>query len=273
MSTLPVFPCVMGVINITPDSFYDGGRLYHHNTISMQRLQWQVSDMVQEGAAIIDVGGESTRPGAAPVSVAEELERVIPVVEYIHKEHEVLISVDTSSPQVMYEATSCGAGMINDVRALKRDKALQVASESGAAVCLMHMQGQPNTMQEQPTYVDVVDEVKDFLLTRAHLSEQAGILTENIFVDPGIGFGKSPQHNLALLSQLKTLVATGYKVMIGVSRKSLIGIVTGHDLAERLFGGIAFATMAFAAGVMVVRSHDVAATLDALKVVQALAET
>jgi dihydropteroate synthase len=258
-------PVVMGVLNVTPDSFSDGGQ--HAN---VEEAIARGERMVEEGAAIVDVGGESTRPGAVPVSVAEEIRRVVPVIERLVARVRVPVSVDTSKPEVMRAAIAAGACMVNDVRALGRPGALESAAAGGAAVCLMHMQGEPASMQDQPHYADVVAEVRAFLAARVAACGAAGIARQRICVDPGIGFGKTPAHNLALLAHLADLRADGLPVLVGVSRKSLVGIITGRAPGDRLAGSVAFAALAVAHGASIVRAHDVAATVDAVRVGSAL---
>lgn len=258
-------PAVMGVINVTPDSFSEGGHPVDPATAVARGRR-----LAAEGAAIVDVGGESTRPGAAPVPVAVEIDRVVPVIGRLAADLAVPISVDTSKPEVMRAAVAAGAQMINDVRALTAPGALEAAAEAGAAVCLMHMQGEPATMQDDPSYGDVVAEVRDFLRARAAACVAAGIARERICIDPGIGFGKRVEHNLALLARLDELAGLGFPVLLGVSRKSLIGIITGRPAGARLAGSIAFAALAVARGAAIVRAHDVAATLDAVKAAAAL---
>ena len=260
-------PQVMGVLNVTPDSFSDGGRFASRDSAIRQAIK-----MVTEGATIIDVGGESTRPGAAPVSAQEELDRVAPVVEALVNEIGAVISVDTSSPEVMAECARAGAGLINDVRALTRQGALQAAAASGLPVCLMHMQGQPGSMQNAPRYEQVVQEVREFLVARAAACERAGIARCRILLDPGFGFGKSLQHNLQLLQQLERLAELGFPLLVGVSRKSMIGAILGKPVEDRLYGSVAAALIAVQNGARIVRVHDVAATVDALKVATAVAE-
>jgi dihydropteroate synthase len=258
-------PVVMGVLNVTPDSFSDGGRYVELASAVERGLR-----MAEEGAGIIDVGGESTRPGAAPVDAGEELERVLPVIERLAARLPVPISVDTSKPDVMRAAVAAGAGLINDVRALEAPGALEAAAGSGAGVCLMHMRGDPRIMQDDPRYGDVVGEVRGYLATRVEACRGAGIGTERICVDPGIGFGKCPDHNLALLAALDRLADPAFPVLVGVSRKSLVGIITGRPAGERLAGSVAFAALAVMRGAAIVRAHDVAATVDAVKVASAL---
>tara|TARA_B110000116_G_scaffold240717_1_gene228921 strand:+ start:2095 stop:2886 length:792 start_codon:yes stop_codon:yes gene_type:complete len=261
----------MGVLNVTPDSFSDGGQLYLKNSLNYSMVLKRAEQMVSEGAAIIDIGGESTRPGSAPVPIDEELNRVIPVVELIARELDVVISVDTSSPEVMLEAAKVGAGILNDVRALTRDGALAAAASTGLPVCLMHMQGMPQTMQDRPEYDDVVSEVANYLLQRVSQCEQAGIARRNIWLDPGFGFGKTDIHNLQLLQQLPHLVELGLPVLAGLSRKSLLGRLLGRDVNERLAGSLALALLAAQGGAKILRVHDVAATIDVLKVQMATA--
>ena len=258
-------PVVMGVLNVTPDSFSDGGRYVETASAVQRGLQ-----MAEEGAAIIDVGGESTRPGAPPVEVREEIERVLPVVEQLAARLAVPVSIDTSKPEVMRAAVAAGARLINDVRALEAPGALEAAAESGAAVCLMHMRGEPRSMQDDPRYGDVVAEVSAYLAGRLQACRAAGIDEGRLCVDPGIGFGKRPEHNLALLAALDRLADPEIPVLIGVSRKSLVGIITGRPPGERLAGSLAFAALAVAHGAAIVRTHDVAATVDAVKVASAL---
>jgi dihydropteroate synthase len=257
-------PQVMGVLNVTPDSFSDGGR-HLDPAVAVERAL----AMVAEGAAIVDVGGESTRPGAEAVDAEEEIRRVVPVIEALVPRIGVPISVDTSKPAVIRAATRAGARLVNDVRGLRLPGALEAAAESGAAVCLMHMQGEPGRMQLDPRYADVVAEVRDFLAARLAACRAAGIPRERICVDPGIGFGKSPAHNLALLRHLGELAEPGIPVLVGVSRKSLVGMITGRPTGERLAGSVAFAALAVAGGASIVRAHDVAATVDAVKVAHA----
>jgi dihydropteroate synthase len=226
--------------------------------------------MVEEGAAIIDVGGESTRPGAAPVSVQQELDRVIPVIEAVRAEHPVVISVDTSKPAVMRAAVAAGAGFINDVRALREPGALEAAAASAVPVCLMHMQGEPRSMQQQPQYQDVVAEVRAFLLDRAAACHAVGIPRERIVLDPGFGFGKTVAHNLQLLKHLPILVEAGYAVLAGLSRKSLIGSVLGLPVEQRLQPSVALAVLAVWQGARIVRVHDVAATVQAVRMCAAV---
>ena len=258
-------PKVMGVLNVTPDSFSDGGQ-YAGLDAAVARAE----RMVEEGAAIVDVGGESTRPGASPVSAEEEIRRVVPVIERLASRMAVPVSVDTSKPEVMRAAVDAGAQMINDVRALRMPGALAAAAASGAAVCLMHMQGEPASMQSAPAYGDVIADVRGFLDARVAACLSAGIPRERICIDPGIGFGKLLEHNLALLAGLAGIGEPSLPIVVGVSRKSLVGIITGRPPADRLAGSVAFAALAVARGARIVRAHDVAATVDAVKVAAAL---
>lgn len=260
-------PQVMGVLNVTPDSFSDGGR---YN--SLDAALFQAESMVKAGASFIDVGGESTRPGAAKVSLVEELERVCPIVELIKQNLDVVVSVDTSSPDVMTESVSLGAGLINDVRALQRDGAKKAVIDLGVPVCLMHMQGVPATMQENPLYDSVVDVVESYLLERANELIESGFDSEQIIIDPGFGFGKTLSHNLQLLNAIDRFVRNGYPVLVGVSRKSMIGTILDKPVDERMIGSIAAATIAAYKGASILRVHDVKETVDAVSVVQALLE-
>jgi dihydropteroate synthase len=258
-------PVVMGVLNVTPDSFSDGGRFVRLEDAVERGVQ-----MAEEGAAIIDIGGESTRPGAQPVGLDEELRRVIPVIARLRSRTQAIISVDTSKPEVIHAAAAAGAAMVNDVRALREPGALEAAVISGCAVCLMHMLGEPRTMQEVPTYRDVVAEVRQFLEQRVETCLTAGIPAERIVLDPGFGFGKTLQHNLQLLRRLGELSAGGFPVLAGLSRKSMLGALTGRPAAERVHGSVALAVVAALNGASILRVHDVAATVDALKVVAAV---
>ena len=258
-------PKVMGVLNVTPDSFSDGGQF-----AGLDAAVARAERMVEEGAAIVDVGGESTRPGASPVSAEEEIRRVVPVIERLASRMAVPVSVDTSKPEVMRAAVDAGAQMINDVRALRMPGALAAAAASGVAVCLMHMQGEPASMQTAPAYEDVIADVRGFLDARVAACLSAGIPRERICIDPGIGFGKLLEHNLALLAGLAGIGEPSLPIVVGVSRKSLVGIITGRPPADRLAGSVAFAALAVARGARIVRAHDVAATVDAVKVAAAL---
>ena len=257
-------PCVMGILNVTVDSFFDGGRLDRDAALVHARR------MLADGAAIVDVGGESTRPGAPPVDEAEELRRVLPLVEALVSDG-ACISIDTMKAAVMRETLAAGASMINDVRALQSAGALAVAAQSGAAVCLMHMQGEPQTMQRAPAYGDVVGEIRAFLQRRAAACIDAGIAADRIVIDPGFGFGKSAAHNLQLLRDLDAIVALGYPVVAGLSRKATLGAITGRDVDDRLAGSIAAALAAAVRGARILRVHDVRETVDALAVWNAIA--
>ncbi|WP_068828263.1 dihydropteroate synthase [Pseudomonas sp. BMS12] len=258
-------PQVMGILNVTPDSFSDGGRFAARDAALRHAVE-----MVAAGATLIDVGGESTRPGARAVSPVEELERVAPVVEAIAAELDVVISLDTSTPAVMHEGARLGAGLINDVRALRRDGALEAAADSGLPVCLMHMLGEPGTMQQDPQYDDVVVEVRDFLAQRMAVCVAAGIPLERIVLDPGFGFAKTLDHNLSLFRHLDVLHELRRPLLVGVSRKSMIGQVLGREVHERLAGGLALAALAVAKGACILRVHDVAETVDAVRMIAAV---
>jgi dihydropteroate synthase len=258
-------PLIMGILNVTPDSFSDGGRWAARDAAVERALQ-----MVEEGADIIDIGGESTRPGAGEVSGDEELERVVPVIEALRGRDDVAVSVDTSKAEVMRAAVAAGAGMINDVYALRRAGALEAAASSGAALCLMHMQGEPRTMQAEPRYDDVAAEVEAFLLERAAACEALGVPAARIVLDPGFGFGKTLDHNLELLRALPRLVAHGHPVLAGLSRKSMLGALTGRGVGDRLAASVTAAVLAVQAGAAIVRVHDVAQTRDALAVLGAV---
>ena len=258
-------PVVMGVLNITPDSFSDGGRFTERAGALAHARR-----MIGEGAAIVDVGGESTRPGAQAADLAAELERVIPIIEALRRESQVFISVDTSKPEVMRAAIAAGADIINDVRALAVEGALAAAAASGAGICLMHMQGEPRTMQDAPHYEDVVREVSDFLAARMRACRDAGIEASRIAIDPGFGFGKRTTDNLVLLRQLGSLEALGAPLAVGLSRKSMLARLTGRAVDERLAGSVALAAIAVLHGARIVRAHDVAATVDAVRVAAAV---
>ena len=258
-------PRIMGVLNITPDSFSDGGAW-----LSVENAVAHARQMVDAGADIIDVGGESTRPGSAPVSAGEELQRVVPVIEALRAGIEVPVSIDTQKPAVMRAAVAAGAGMINDVNALQADDAIETAAALGVPVCLMHMQGVPQTMQDEPDYRDVVAEVISFLGARAAACEAAGIAQGQIVLDPGFGFGKTVGHNLSLLRRLDALVALGYPVLVGLSRKSLIGKVLGLPVDKRLYPSIALAVLAVWQGASIVRCHDVRQTREAVLMCRAV---
>ncbi|WP_301584818.1 dihydropteroate synthase [Halomonas alkaliantarctica] len=260
------FPRVMGILNVTPDSFSDGGQ-----HVGLDSALRHAEQMLAEGAAIIDVGGESTRPGASFVSEQEELDRVLPVVEALVRELDALVSVDTSSPAVMREVSALGAGMINDVRALEREGALSAAASSSLPICVMHRQGEPQDMQQSPHYDQPIERVVvDYLAERIALCEQAGIRRSRLLVDPGFGFGKTIEHNLRLLKYMNELQALGLPMLVGMSRKSMIGKVLGRPVEERLAGGLALAAMAVERGANILRVHDVGPTVDAVNMAWAV---
>lgn len=258
-------PRVMGILNVTPDSFYDGGRLYGHAGVDIGKAIRAAEKMVSDGAAFIDIGGESTRPGAEPVSPQQECDRVLPVVEALAGTVDAIISVDTSSPEVMTEAYRLGAGLINDVRALEKEGALAAAVATGLPVCLMHMRGTPRTMQEKPEYDDIVRSVADYLAERTARFIAAGGAPDKIIVDPGFGFGKTDEHNLALLKALRSF-ADSSPLLVGLSRKSLLGRILGRAPDERLPGSLALAMVALQNGANILRVHDVAETVDVVKI-------
>jgi dihydropteroate synthase len=258
-------PVVMGILNVTPDSFSDGGQF-----IDVSKALDHALQMIEQGAGMIDVGGESTRPGAADVSEDEEIRRVVPVIEALVARTSIPISIDSSKAAVMSAAVAAGASLINDVRALQEPGALEAAARTNAAVCLMHMQGQPRTMQHEPRYGDVVGEVTAFLEQRVEACVAAGIGRDRLVLDPGIGFGKRLEHNLALLARLPELGRSGLPLLVGVSRKSMFQALLGRPVEQRLAGGLAVATAAVLAGAGILRVHDVAETVDAVKVAQAL---
>ena len=255
-------PVVMGVLNVTPDSFSDGGRYVLPDAALAQARR-----MVEHGAAIVDVGGESTRPGAVVPSVQQELDRVIPVVERIARELDVMISVDTSRPEVVAAACEAGAHLINDIRGFRDPATLAAAADAGAAVCVMHMQGEPDSMQRAPTYQDVVREVADYLVQRIADCRSAGVSADAILIDPGFGFGKTQDHNLTLFRALDHFTALGAPLLVGVSRKSMVGHLTGgRPVDQRLAGSVALAALAASRGAAVLRAHDVAETVDAVRI-------
>jgi dihydropteroate synthase len=258
-------PVVMGILNVTPDSFSDGNR-YASTAAALERA----TRMVQEGAGIIDVGGESTRPGADAVEEAVETARVVPVIEGIAAASDVAISIDTSKPKVMAAAVAAGACIVNDVYALRAPGARAWAAGAGVGVCLMHMQGEPRTMQESPRYDDVVTEVAGFLARERNLCIEAGIASDAIVVDPGLGFGKGLAHNLALLQELSRFAALDAPLLVGMSRKSFIGRILGRKVDERLYGGLGLAALAVSFGARIIRTHDVAPTRDAIRMVSAV---
>ncbi|WOJ98043.1 dihydropteroate synthase [Congregibacter brevis] len=263
-------PIVMGVLNVTPDSFSDGGLWMADGRPDLDALRREATAMVDAGARILDIGGESTRPGAVAVSEQQELDRVLPVFEALRAETDAVLSLDSSTPAVMRAAASAGAGLLNDVRALQRDGALDTAAKLGLPVCLMHMQGAPETMQNAPAYRDVVREVTEFLQDRANACISAGLAQSQIVVDPGFGFGKTLEHNLVLLAQLTRLRSLGFPIVAGLSRKSLIAKLTGRELESRLPGSLALAMLAAQHGAVILRVHDVAETTDVLRILQAV---
>ena len=258
-------PHVMGILNVTPDSFSDGGR-FSRVDLALRHA----AEMVAAGATLIDVGGESTRPGARAVSPVEELERVAPVVEAIARELDVIISVDTSTPAVIRESARLGAGLINDVRSLQRDGALEAVAATNLPVCLMHMRGEPGTMQDNPVYADIVAEVSGFLAQRMAVCAAAGIDAARVILDPGFGFAKTYEHNLTLFKHMPKLHALGRPLLVGVSRKSMIGRALGREVAERLNGSLALAALAVAKGAHILRVHDVAETVDVVRMIAAV---
>ncbi|WP_292439018.1 dihydropteroate synthase [Methylophaga sp.] len=256
-------PRIMGIVNITPDSFSDGGKFFSRDAALRQAVK-----LVEDGADILDMGGESTRPGSTPVEEQEEIDRVAPVIEAISAELDVPISIDTMKAGVMRAAVAVGAGLINDVNALRGEGALEAVAELNVPVCLMHMQGTPQTMQKEPHYQDVVSEVEAFLLERVAVCERAGIQADKIILDPGFGFGKRARHNLRLMKRLSRLTALPYPVLVGVSRKSIIGDMLKVDVNERLAGSLALASIAVWQGAKLIRTHDVRETAQAVKLTQ-----
>ena len=262
-------PRVMGIVNVTPDSFSDGGKFAATNLAIEHALK-----LAEEGADILDIGGESTRPNATPVSLQEELDRVIPVIEGLIKQINIPISIDTYKPQMMQAAIAAGASMVNDVRALQEDGALEVVAKSNVGVCLMHMQGTPQTMQVNPQYNNVVNDVKEFLAARLQATMNgtnghAGLAKNRILLDPGFGFGKTREHNISLLQNLESFANLGQPLLVGLSRKSVLGQVTGNDVNARLYASIAASVLAAQKGARILRVHDVKATVEALKIVSA----
>ncbi|MCD9549168.1 dihydropteroate synthase [Photobacterium carnosum] len=260
-------PKVMGIVNITPDSFSDGGK-YHQ----LENALRHVESMVKAGTAIIDIGGESTRPGAADVNVETELARVIPVIEAIHQRFDCWISIDTSKAQVMTEAVNAGADLINDVRALQDIDALEAAAKANVPICLMHMQGQPRTMQSEPNYVDLITDVNQFLVERIHACEQHGIARQQLVLDPGFGFGKTMAHNYQLLAQLEQFHQFGLPLLVGMSRKSMLSKLLNKPPVECIAGSLACATIAAMKGAQIIRVHDVQETIDIVQVCNMVAK-
>ena len=259
-------PRVMGILNVTPDSFSDGGRF-----TSIERACRHADELVAQGACFIDIGGESTRPGAAEVSVQDELDRVIPLVEYVSRHHDVWISIDTSKPEVMAAAVAAGGHLINDVRALQEPGALAVAAKLNVPVCLMHMQGQPRTMQDSPVYQDIISDISQFFEQRISACLAAGIHKKNLLLDPGYGFGKTLSHNYELLNRQGELASFGLPLLIGLSRKSMIGNLLNVPVDERLAGSLTAGLLSIQHGAHIIRVHDVKPTMDMIKVMQAVA--
>ena len=266
-------PRIMGVLNVAPDSFSDGGQLYRDGRVDTDVLLARAEKMLAEGADILDVGGESTRPGAAAVSEAEELDRVVTAVEALAQHCDTIISVDTSTPSVMTESARCGAGLLNDVRGFRRPQALQAAADSGLALCVMHMQGEPGTMQTAPAYSDVVQDISEFLSLRLADMDAVGIDLDRVVIDPGFGFGKTAEQNFELLARLEALCNQRQPVLVGLSRKSMISSVLDRPPEQRMVASVALALMAVERGARIVRVHDVAATFDALSMWQTIRHT
>jgi len=260
----------MGILNVTPDSFSDGGSLFVKEQLSTDALLSAAAGMVEQGASILDIGGESTRPNAQLVTEQQEMDRVLPALELLVKNLDVVVSIDSSNAALMTEAAKLGAGMLNDVRALERQGALAAAAATGLPVCLMHMQGTPQTMQQAPAYQSVKAEVMEYLCARAQLCEQAGIEAEKIILDPGFGFGKTLEQNLQLLQHTQAFVASGYPVLIGTSRKSMFGQLLARDVGDRLAAGLASVAYAVLHGAAIVRVHDVKETVDVVRVIEAV---
>lgn len=255
----------MGILNVTPDSFSDGG-----DHVTQERALAKAQQMVAEGATIIDIGGESTRPGAEPVSVQQEIDRILPVIQCIQQQLPVIISVDTSKPEVMQAAIAAGVHLINDVNALQTEGAIAAIAASSVAVCLMHRQGEPRTMQHRPTYTNVVQEVYGFLAQRVNACQTAGIQNNRLVIDPGFGFGKTLEHNLSLVKHLSVFTQMGLPLLVGISRKSMIGRILDKPVHERLYGSLAFAVIAAWQGATIIRAHDIAATQEALRIIDAV---
>jgi len=266
-------PVVMGILNLTTDSFSDGGELFARGRLDREALLARADIMVAAGAAVLDVGGESTRPGAEPVSEQQETERIGEALTLLAPRFDVVLSVDSSAPAVMRMAAAAGAGMLNDVRALRRPEALEAAAASGLPVCLMHMQGDPRTMQIDPRYDDVTAEIRAFLAERMAACAAAGIPPERLLVDPGFGFGKRLAHNVTILRELRQIADLGPPLLVGMSRKGMLGELTGRPVAERVVAGAAAAVLAVERGARIVRTHDVAPTVDALAVARAVHES
>ena len=263
-------PNVMGILNVTPDSFSDGGQLYRDQRLNIDALLARAEQMLAEGATLLDIGGESTRPGAAPVTENEELDRVLPAVEAVAGRLDVVVSVDSSNPTVMQEAAHLGAGLLNDVRGFRREGALQAAAASGLPLCVMHMQGEPDTMQSAPRYDDIIEDINDFFGERLAACEAAGVAVERIIWDPGFGFGKTAAQNFELLARLPEIATQGRPLLVGLSRKSMIASVIDRPPLDRLHASVALAMLAVQRGAQIVRVHDVCATVDALAMWSAL---
>ncbi|MBV0934229.1 dihydropteroate synthase [Marinobacterium weihaiense] len=262
---------VMGILNVTPDSFSDGGSVYQDRRLSVEMALRKAEQMVHEGATLIDIGGESTRPGATPVPVEEELARVVPVVERLSRELDVVLSIDTSAPEVMQACADAGAGLLNDVRSFSRPGAFEVAVATDLALCVMHMQGSsPATMQLRPQYQEVTEEVEHFLQFQLQRCRDAGIADNRLLLDPGFGFGKTLEHNLQLLNRLQQLQTVGAPLLVGTSRKSMIGMTLNRPVDERLYGSLATVALAVERGAKVIRAHDVAATVDVVRMTEAV---
>lgn len=262
-------PQVMAIINITPDSFSDGGK-FHADGVLLDKVLRRVEEVCEQGATLIDIGGESTRPGSLTVTAGEECDRVLPVVDAIAKRFDTIISVDTSTPEVVRGAAKLGAGLINDVRALLRSGAMDAAAESSLPICLMHMQGEPSSMQQDPRYQNIFDDVAGFLKDRVAACLAAGISEDRLLLDPGFGFGKTTAHNFELFRRIPDFVGMGFPVLVGVSRKSMLGAITGRAVGDRLAASAAMAAMAVERGAHIIRAHDVKETVDAVKLATAL---
>ncbi|MBU25134.1 MAG: dihydropteroate synthase [Gammaproteobacteria bacterium] len=261
----------MAILNITPDSFFDGG-IFYTDRLRIDRVLKYAESCLSAGSSILDVGGESSRPGASAISVTEELERVIPVIEALRARFDAVISVDSSTPEVMLESAAAGAKIINDIRSLQQHGALEAALETGLPVCLMHMQGTPETMQKKPIYTDVVSEVLSWLILRVDACLKAGFTTNQLALDPGFGFGKTLEHNVTLFRGLVRFVQTGYPILVGVSRKTMIGEITGRPIEQRTTGSAMAAAIAASYGAAILRVHDVAETRDAVMMIQTLTQ-
>ncbi len=263
-------PLVMGILNVTPDSFSDGGALYCRGKVDLDKVLYRARQLVDEGADLLDIGGESTRPGATAVGLETEMSRVIPVIEALSHRFDVPLSVDTSSPELMIAASSSGAQMLNDIRALSRPGAIEAAARTGLPICVMHARAEPGVMQDNPRYNDVAAEVLSYLRERVGVCERAGISRSRLIIDPGFGFGKTLEQNFCLFRALPVLVAEGLPVMVGVSRKSMVGVILDKPAEQRGYGSATLAVLAAQAGARIVRVHDVGATVDSLKMLEAV---